>query len=99
MNLRHTFLAVAVLALTGAAHAHDCSGGSDGGMDATGNQCNETLAIAAAPASGKAGPAAVDRPRTRATRAIPAGARAARAAASTSNGAERLAGAGTAQGR
>jgi hypothetical protein len=23
-----------------AAHAHDCSGGAGGGMDATGNQCN-----------------------------------------------------------
>ena len=27
-----------------AAHAHDCSGGADGGMDATGNQCNREIA-------------------------------------------------------
>lgn len=41
------------------AHAHDCSGGADGGMDATGNQCNDPVAVApvasrdiAAPSSG-----------------------------------------------
>jgi len=28
------------------AHAHDCSGGADGGIDATGNQCNDTVAVA-----------------------------------------------------
>ena len=28
------------------AHAHDCSGGAGGGMDATGNQCNDAAAIA-----------------------------------------------------
>ena len=33
-----TVIAAALLPL--AAHAHDCSGGADGGMDATGNQCN-----------------------------------------------------------
>ena len=27
------------------AHAHDCSGGADGGTDATGNQCNDTVAV------------------------------------------------------
>jgi hypothetical protein len=27
------------------AHAHDCSGGPDGGIDATGNQCNDTVAV------------------------------------------------------
>jgi hypothetical protein len=29
-----------------AAHGHDCSGGAEGGMDATGNQCNpESVAM------------------------------------------------------
>jgi len=32
-----------------AVYAHDCSGGADGGMDATGSQCNGE--IAATPAS------------------------------------------------
>ena len=27
-------------------HAQVCSGGADGGMDATGNQCNDTAAVA-----------------------------------------------------
>jgi len=27
-------------------YAHDCSGGPSGGMDATGNQCNDPSAIA-----------------------------------------------------
>ena len=34
-----TVLAAAML-YSIAAHAHDCSGGMGGGMDATGNQCN-----------------------------------------------------------
>jgi len=33
-----TVIAAALFPLAG--HAHDCSGGADGGMDATGNQCN-----------------------------------------------------------
>jgi hypothetical protein len=39
MRLR---MACFILALvcTPAAHAQECSGGADGGMDATGNQCN-----------------------------------------------------------
>lgn len=28
------------------AYAHDCSGGADGGMDATGNQCNDVASVA-----------------------------------------------------
>ena len=28
------------------AHANDCSGGVGGGMDATGNQCNDVVAVA-----------------------------------------------------
>ena len=47
MSARSISLAVAVLALSAVAHAHDCSGGPDGGMDATGNQCNEPAAFIA----------------------------------------------------
>jgi hypothetical protein len=39
---------VAVLALAGPAHGQECSGGSGGGTDATGNQCNGQAAIEAA---------------------------------------------------
>ena len=39
-----SFIAAALFSLP--AYAHDCSGGPDGGMDATGNQCN-AVAVAA----------------------------------------------------
>jgi len=37
----------AVVAFAGPAHSQECSGGSGGGTDATGNQCNDPVAIAA----------------------------------------------------
>jgi hypothetical protein len=37
-----------------AALAHDCSGGKDGGMDATGNQCNSEQVVTAAPSEAAA---------------------------------------------
>jgi hypothetical protein len=37
-------IAAALFSLS--AHAHDCSGGAEGGIDATGNQCNDTVAVA-----------------------------------------------------
>ncbi|MFO1313962.1 MAG: hypothetical protein U1F58_00015 [Burkholderiales bacterium] len=44
------FVACAVFALgiaaAGTAHAQACSGGPDGGMDATGNQCNDAALVA-----------------------------------------------------
>ncbi|MCC6195667.1 MAG: hypothetical protein IT518_14485 [Burkholderiales bacterium] len=50
MNVRRTMLVAASLALAGAAHGHDCSGGTaDGGMDATGVQCNDVAAVVVAP--------------------------------------------------
>ena len=39
------------------AHAHDCSGGANGGMDATGNQCNDVVTAAMGHAAGN-GPVA-----------------------------------------
>jgi len=57
MNLRRTLLTTIFVALAGAAHAHDCSGGAEGGMDATGNQCSDNATqVAAVPASSAAGP-------------------------------------------
>ena len=41
MRIRLLLSVIATAALTPlATYAHDCSGGTDGGMDATGNQCN-----------------------------------------------------------
>jgi hypothetical protein len=37
---------VAAFAIAGPASAQTCSGGTDGGMDATGNQCNAWVAAA-----------------------------------------------------
>ena len=90
MNLRHAPIAAAALLLAASAHAHDCSGGNDGGMDATGNQCNEpvpVVATAQAPAKSEA------------ARPTAAAARPATAVARPPKGSERLARAATAQGR
>lgn len=90
MNLRHALIATAALLLAASAHAHDCSGGTDGGMDATGNQCNEPARVAAAaPAPAK----------SEAARPATASARPAKTAARTPNASERLARAATVQGR
>jgi hypothetical protein len=54
MNQLHALIAAAALALAASAHAHDCSGGNDGGMDATGNQCNQPApAVAVVQTPGK----------------------------------------------
>jgi hypothetical protein len=45
MNAKSLSL-IAAMALSFSAHAHDCSGGANGGMDATGNQCNDMASIA-----------------------------------------------------
>jgi len=45
-----TILAAAML-YSFAAHADDCSGGANGGMDATGNQCNAEVVYVDAAAS------------------------------------------------
>ena len=46
MNARMLIPLVAAALFSLSAHAHDCSGGANGGMDATGNQCNDTVAVA-----------------------------------------------------
>lgn len=44
MNARCLTSLVAATLFSVSAYAHDCSGGADGGMDATGNQCNDPVA-------------------------------------------------------
>ncbi len=42
MNAIRKMLVAAAFALAASAHAQECSGGADGGMDATGNQCSRS---------------------------------------------------------
>jgi hypothetical protein len=93
MYLRHTLTAAAILAFAAAVQAHDCSGGAEGGMDATGNQCSDLATVvgaASAPPAAKAG--------DKAARPAAATLRPARATLRTPNGSH-LARATTAQGR
>jgi len=48
MNARLLIPLIAVTLFSLPAHALECSGGANGGMDATGNQCNDAAAIATA---------------------------------------------------
>jgi len=54
MNARLLVPFVAAMFLSISAHAHDCSGGVNGGMDATGNQCNDAVAVATVASSADA---------------------------------------------
>jgi hypothetical protein len=72
--------ATVVLAISLSAHAHDCSGGPDGGSDATGNQCNDAATIVA-PSAISAIAAGAGSPSAPATKAAPAASKSARAAA------------------
>jgi hypothetical protein len=54
MNAKLLTSLVAVMLFSMSAHAHDCSGGANGGMDATGNQCNDPAMVATVVASGGA---------------------------------------------
>jgi len=71
MRLRYALVTTIVLALAGVAHATGCSGGTDGGMDATGSQCNQAApAMEAAPAPAAGGqPGGATRSPSTATRA------------------------------
>jgi hypothetical protein len=46
MNFIRKVLLAAAIASASPVHAQSCSGGPDGGMDATGNQCNRPAAVA-----------------------------------------------------
>jgi len=45
MNAKLLIAAFAAALFSLSAHAHDCSGGANGGMDDTGNQCNDPPAV------------------------------------------------------
>lgn len=45
MDAKFLIPLIAATLFTLSAHAHDCSGGTNGGMDATGNECNDAVAI------------------------------------------------------
>ena len=44
MNAKPVVTLIATTLFSISCYAHDCSGGPNGGMDATGNQCNDTAA-------------------------------------------------------
>ena len=48
MKRTTAMLAFAIAMMAGTAIAHECSGGTEGGMDATGNQCNDAIPVVAA---------------------------------------------------
>lgn len=54
MNIVYALGLATAIASSQSLHAQSCSGGADGGMDATGNQCNahrSVVALATAPAA------------------------------------------------
>ena len=48
MNAKLLVVMVASALFSVSSYAHECSGGASGGMDATGNQCNDAAAYATA---------------------------------------------------
>ena len=46
MNAKLLIPFIAATLFSVSAHAHDCSGGSNGGMDATGNECSDVTTVA-----------------------------------------------------
>ena len=46
MNAKPLVVLVAATLFSVSSYAHDCSGGPSGGMDATGNQCNDSALVA-----------------------------------------------------
>lgn len=53
MNAKFLIPIIAGTLFTLSAEAHDCSGGTDGGMDASGNQCNDATSVATNNSSGR----------------------------------------------
>lgn len=45
MNAKFLIPVIAGMFFTLSTQAHDCSGGNEGGMDATGNQCNDATVV------------------------------------------------------
>ena len=54
MNAKLLMSLIAATFFSLPAHALDCSGGANGGMDATGNQCNDAATVATVAPSDKA---------------------------------------------
>src|SRR4029453_7416006 len=76
MNKVQMFSLSLAAVLAGPVHAQVCSGGNDGGMDATGNQCNTLNEVAASsPGSGITPPTQISK-----MGSVPASASAARSA-------------------
>ena len=57
MSVARTICLTIALASSGCLHAQSCSGGIDGGMDATGNQCTSPEVLATAYATQASAPA------------------------------------------
>ncbi len=51
MNAIRTMLVATAFALAASAHGQECSGGTDGGMDATGNHCSRSDPVAVSTAT------------------------------------------------
>jgi hypothetical protein len=62
MNARFLIPIMVGTLFTLSAQAHDCSGGTDGGMDATGNQCNVAPAVATDISTGRPTPSSARSP-------------------------------------
>ena len=56
MNAKSLLSLIAAMLFSLSAHAHDCSGGANGGTDATGNQCNDGAVVATVVSSDSATP-------------------------------------------
>jgi hypothetical protein len=57
-NAIRAMLVAAAVVLSASVHAQNCSGGPDGGMDATGNQCSHPNPVAVSAATPSMKPAA-----------------------------------------
>lgn len=64
MNAKPVIPFIAAALFSVSAHALDCSGGANGGMDATGNQCNDAVT---AVSYGDATPSAASLPKAEAS--------------------------------
>jgi hypothetical protein len=69
MNARFLIPIIAGTFFTLSAQAHDCSGGTDGGMDATGNQCNDAATFTTDASSSRPTSLSARAPKTEANKA------------------------------
>lgn len=69
MNAKFLIPIIVGALFTLSARAHDCSGGTDGGMDASGNQCNDIAAVATEVSSGRPTPSSTRAPKAETSKA------------------------------